>query len=378
MADEKPDPWQHWRPLIVWSVVTIVTAVVSAILGVQYAPVPPPVVVQVEKPADPEAWAQTFGWVKDDDAIARNVNPLLTAQFQDTPAGRAVMGDGDVFLWQAVRKVNPDKPAGWYPNINQQNVGCCVGCGFKHACGVIQATQILAGRAAEWKEVSVEVIYGGSRVEIGGGRISGDGSIGAWAARWVREYGVVPMEKYDSVDLSEFSPKRAREFGRYGVPDDLEPLAKQHPVKGTALVKSWQDVERAIRQGYPVAVCSDQGFRMERDRDGFCRAQGTWPHCMAIIGIRGGDRPGGFILNSWGDNAHTGPVWPTDAPVAGFWADWRTIDRMVKQGDSFALSDAVGFPQRKLPDDWFIRAVPRNRAQGVIARFPLPEVRLSW
>ena len=40
--------------------------------------------------------------------------------------------------------------------------------------------------------LSPEVIYGGSRVEIGGGRIRGDGSIGAWAARWVRDYGVVP------------------------------------------------------------------------------------------------------------------------------------------------------------------------------------------
>lgn len=32
---------------------------------------------------------------------------------------------------------------------------------------------------------------------------------------------------------------------------------------------------------------------------------------------------------------------------------------MVRQGDSFALSDAVGFPARK-PNDWLIQAEPKR------------------
>ena len=131
-------------------------------------------------------------------------------------------------------------------------------------------------------------------------------------------------------------------------------MARLHPVKGSALVKSWADVKRAIQQGYPVSVCSNQGFRMERDDTGRCRPQGTWAHCMAIIGVRSGPNEGAFILNSWGDRAHTGPVWPADAPVAGFWADAAVVDRMARQGDSFALSDLVGFPSRKVPLNWFI------------------------
>lgn len=320
-----------------------------------------------------EPYAQTFGWVKDADEIAANLDPQRTLQFATTPAGRASLGDEDVYLWRAVRNVANKVPP-WFCNVNQQSVGCCVGCGWKHGCDVLLATQITAGRPGEWKPVSVEVIYGLSRVEVGGGRISGDGSVGAWAARAVKEYGVVPMERHGNVDLTTFSPARARQFGRDGVSAPLKTVAKEHPVKTTALVTSWLDVKRAIQQGYPVAVCSDQGFRMERDRDGFARTQGSWAHCMCVIGVRGGDRPGGFILNSWGDSAHTGPVFPEDAPIAGFWADSNVIDRMVRQGDSFALSDAVGFPARPL--NLFIMDAPRRK----FAPFKLAplEVALAW
>lgn len=357
------------RAWIFWLAKLLVLILGGAAGGVAVWPAPAPreKLVEVERAVPvPDAFAsgaehvETFGWVKDADQVAENLDPARTLHFAATPAGRAVMGDGDVYLWQMVRKA-AGRPAPWYPNVNQQSVGCCVGCGWKHSVDVCQAAQIVQGKKAEWKPVSVEVIYGGSRVEVGGARLSGDGSVGAWAAKWVREWGVVPMEKFPSVDLSTFSPTRARTFGRKGVSKDLEAIAKEHPVKNTALVKSFADVGRAIRQGYPVAVCSDQGFTMERDKDGFARASGTWNHCMAIIGVRGGARPGAFILNSWGDNAHTGPVWPADAPVAGFWADADVVDRMVRQGDSFALSELVGFPARDVKPDWFVLAPPRPR-----------------
>ncbi len=316
------------------------------------APPPPPVFIE---PA-PE-FTPTQGWIPPDPETLRDSHdPLKTEQFDATPAGKAALGDGDAFLWQPVYKLNGGKLA----NVNQQSVGCCVGCGFKHAVDFLQATQVvMLGRAAEWRPVAVEVIYAGSRVEVGGGRISGDGSVGAWAAKWVRDGGVLPMAAYPEADLSTFSPARARAWGRSGVPDPLEPAAKEHPVKGVALVKSWVDVQRAVLQGYPVVVCSDQGFTMSRDRDGFARPQGSWAHCMAIVGVKGGNRPGAFILNSWGDQAHTGPVWPADAPVAGFWADAAVIDRMVRQGDSFALSDMASFPTRAL--NWLVGPVPQRQ-----------------
>jgi hypothetical protein len=311
-------------------------------------------------------YAPVTGWVPDEAAIESNRDPAKTPQFDATPAGRVAMGDTDAFLWQPVLKLTGGK----YPNENQGSVGSCVGAGFKHCVDVVQAVQIAAGQGGTFKPVSIEAIYALSRVEIGGGRISGDGSVGAWAKAAVERYGVLPMASYPGADLSRYDPARARAWGRTGLPDELEPAARDHPVKGAALVKTWPDVQRAISQGYPVAVCSNQGFRMQRDADGFAAPQGSWAHCMAIIGVRGAPRPGAFILNSWGNAAHTGPVWPADAPVAGFWADASTVGRMVAQGDSFALADLAGFPAR--PVDWFaVRPLPK--------RMPAPtDLALAW
>lgn len=378
MGSPSDDTWlgRNWKFLVViWSQVVWAILCIIAFRTGKPMPDQPPVIVFQPAPNQFAAlgvpdYSPTTGWVKDPDVIAINLDEEKTLQFRNTPAGKAVLGDEDVYLWQAIRKVNNKGPP-WYPNVNQQNVGCCVGCGWKHVADICQAVQILSGVRGEWKPLSVEVIYGASRVEIGGGRISGDGSIGRWARDATMKVGVAPQAKYGSYDLTEFSPARAREFGRKGVPDDIEKVSNLHPVKSAALVKSWADAKGSLQQGYPIAVCSDQGFRMERDADGFCKPQGTWNHCMAIIGFRNGRRPGGFILNSWGDQAHTGPVWPSDAPVAGFWADADVIDGMLRQGDSFAVSELVGFPARK-PPDWFVVRPARNTlAIELGARFSL-------
>lgn len=335
----------------------VMVAVLIAFLRSQGVPVPPvsPLPPLPEKVVGEEDLhpAVAFGWVNDPAAIKASVEKNKPLVFGETPAGKSVQSaDTDVFLWRNVRVASGRAAlADWYPNVNQKDVGCCVGCGWKHATDVCAAVQVMNGRAEQWQPVSVEVIYGGSRVEVGGGRIQGDGSLGAWANEWVsKKGGVVPMDKYPSADLSTFDPIRARQFGRTGVPQDIENKAKDHPVKGTALVRTWQEVDRAIRQGYPVAVCSDQGFTMGRDAQGFATPSGTWAHCMCFVGVRGSSRPGAYCLNSWGDTAHTGPRFPADAPKAGFWVDAKTVERMVSQGDSYALADLAGFPARSL--DW--------------------------
>jgi hypothetical protein len=379
-----PDPskWKRYAGYA-WRIVAALLPVAAFIAGAEGCSQTKTVIeyvdrfVEVPKPIPPEEFIPTTGWVRDEDQIAANLDQGQTLHFSQTPAGRAASAESDVFLWRAVRKA-AGKPDGWYPNVNQQSVGCCVGCGFKHGADIVQATAILSGAKFEWKPVSVEVIYAGSRVEVGGGRISGDGSVGAWAAAWVRERGgLVSMENHAAADLTTFDPSRARSWGRTGVPDALEPLARMHPVKGCALVTSWPDVKRSIQQGYPVAVCSNQGFRMQRDSSGRCSPQGSWAHCMCICGVRvaaDGRPEAGFILNSWGDNAHTGPVWPPDMPTCGFWADSAVIDRMVRQGDSFALADVAGFPARKVVPDWFVELRP-HRPEFVPFK---NEVALCW
>jgi len=313
-------------------------------LGLGLQVLTPPVRQADEEPI------RAFGWVDDPHAVQAVANANCFARFCDTEAfGAAYEGPDDVFLWDACRQATGDL----LPPRDQRGVGSCVAFGTASAIEHLLCVQIANGSSEEYRDLAQEVIYGGSRVEIGGGTIRGDGSIGAWAARFATRYGVIARGRYGSHDLRNYDEARCREFGSRGVPDELEPLAKQHPVKSASNVRNWDECRSAIRNGYPVAVCSSQGFAMQRDAEGFCRASGTWAHCMAIVGIRGGSRPGAFLLNSWGSNAHTGPRGPGDPSPAGFWADAHVVDRMLKQGDSWAFSHAVGFPARKL--NWYAK-----------------------
>jgi hypothetical protein len=282
-----------------------------------------------------------YGWVDDPDAVRHCLAEMDCGTFRDTPAFAAAWdGPENVYLWESARTVTGDL----LPARDQRSVGSCVGFATASAIEFLSLVQIVDGEAAEYRHLASEVIYGGSRVEIGGGRIRGDGSIGAWAARWVRDYGVVPRGRHGSHDLRLYDENRCRDYGRRGVPDDLEVLAKEHPVRGVVNVRSWEECRSAIRNGYPVLVCSSQGFTMDRDGEGFCNPRGRWYHAMAVIGVRSGERPGGFLLNSWGPDAHRGPRYPADAPGCGFWADADVLDRMLAQGDSWAFSRFVGFP----------------------------------
>jgi hypothetical protein len=290
---------------------------------------------------DPTDQPLHFGWVDDPDAVRHCLVEMECGTFRETAAFAARQdGPEDVYLWESVRTVTGDL----LPARNQKSVGSCVAFATASAIEFLSCVQLDIGGAATYHDLVQEVIYGGSRVEIGGGRIRGDGSIGAWAARWVKDYGVVPRGLHGRHDLRLYDENRCREYGRRGVPDDLEPLAKEHPVRSVANVRSWEECRAAILNGYPVLVCSSQGFTMDRDEDGFCNPRGRWYHAMAVVGVRGGTRPGGFLLNSWGPDAHRGPVHPAGAPRCGFWADADVLERMLAQGDSWAFSRFEGFP----------------------------------
>ena len=90
---------------------------------------------------------------------------------------------------------------------------------------------------------------------------------------------------------------------------------------------------------------------------------------MALVGVRGGERPGGFLLNSWGERFHSGPTGLGDPSPAGFWAEAGIVDRMLKQGDSWSFSNAVGFPARKL--NWYA-CRPRAKSDPFTLRRNIP------
>ena len=288
------------------------------------------------------------GWIPDPAEVDRIAGMQPYPTFSDTPASRVARIPNEVFLWKFY-EANAAKP---WPSRNQGGVGSCVSFGTAAAIEATMSAEIFNGDIEEQRDLCQEVIYGGSRVEIGGGRVGGDGSIGAWAAEFVRIYGVIDRGIYGKYDLTKYDERRCREWGNRGVPDDLEPEVKKHPIQTVTMVRTWEDAKAALAQGYGIAICSGQGFTMQRDADGFARASGSWAHCMALLGYQQGKREGGWICNSWGPSAHTGPGGAGDPPPCGFWADAATINRMLGEKDSWAFSAVQGFPLRKIR--WYI------------------------
>lgn len=284
-----------------------------------------------------------YGVTKETDRVLQDL-PLFTA------SGRPVAGSG------AGQTARLDKLliqiAGRYPIVRQM-IGDCVSFGWAKAIMLTLSADIVTrGENEEWPghEICTEWIYGTSRVLVGRGRLgNSDGSIGAWAAKAVREHGTLLRKQYDHVDLRRYSGKRAKDWGYKGLPArQLEPTADEHPVsRQPAIVNSFEEARDAIANGYAVPVCSNQGFNDRRDRDGFLRASGSWAHCMCFIASRDDNRPGLALDNtSWGAWC-SGPN-PDELPDGCGWVDAKTCDRMLQQNDSFAIPGYDGFKARNI------------------------------
>ena len=244
---------------------------------------------------------------------------------------------------------------------HEQDIGDCVGHAFGLGVDMLTSTQAFMLHLPEcWvAECATEPLYGGSRVEIGGSSVMGDGSVGHWAAEWLIRYGALLRQEYPGGhDFTTYSGSLARQLGRSGCPDELEPLAKLHPVKTIALINTFDEACDAIANGYPVTLCSNIGFGLTsdswvRDRDGFLTRRGRWGHAMLGIGFDCKyKRRGICIQNSWG-NWVSGPT-RHNQPCGSFWCDEVTINSMLAQGDCHALSCYVGYPRVNVPsyDIW--------------------------
>lgn len=262
-------------------------------------------------------------------------------------------GAGQIMLLHKV----VERVANVFP-IHDQAIGDCVSHGFALAVDILRCVKLLrGGNEGAWgdsKWVATEPLYACSRVEIGGGVMGrDDGSTGAWAAQAVRDYGVLLRQKYEAggktFDFTEYSGSLARQWGKRGagVPDELEPISRTHEVREVTLVTSYTEARDAIYNGFPVVVCSQQGFGETRDKDGFAEPADSWAHCMCFIAVDdAASRKGLLCMNSWGPDWITGPK-RLDQPHGSFWVDAEVVEQMLRNDgnpDSFAISDFIGFP----------------------------------
>jgi hypothetical protein len=320
--------------------------------------IPSPDLDEFRAAPPPENAKFAMGWHRDDDGVAAVVATLPQPVFAKTPAGSVEAIPDHVYHWDTAKAAIGRH----VPTRNQLGVGSCVSfgaaCAIEYQQCVIRVEALKAGQPPpEFKDVAQEIIYGGSRVQVGKGQIRGDGSIGAWAAQYCRDYGVLPRAKYDGYDLTGYSESMCRKLGNAGVPANLLPEAKKYPTRSISQVKTVDEAKKALASGYLVTVASDVGFGRSgpytRNSKGQLRASGSWPHQMCLIGY---DADSGFYcMNSWGESWVGGPTGPGNPPPGGFYIEETTVARMLGQNDSWAYGDQVGFPSRRL--DWNIRAV---------------------
>ena len=235
----------------------------------------------------------------------------------------------------------------WY--LNQGECGSCVAFGAALACDILMASVIVRNGIGKARHRTDPMsIYWGSRVEIGRNRIRGQGSVGVWACEYLKQYGALPQHKFPEIDLSKYDPSLCcGRLSSQGVPDTLEPTARMHPVAEYAQVKRFDEAVYALSLGSPALICSTQGFQLRRDASGFGVPSRTWSnqpdiagHAQCVVGYELGDDPYLDIANSWGacySGGHEGQS-PAVMKVRK-----STADRMLKEGDSWALSGFKGF-----------------------------------
>ena len=179
-----------------WAVVALIGWLIHKYTGIQPEPVPFPVYVQVDAICPIAEPAVSFGWIAPtDDERAIALATIKANQGGLDPdfsklaraAIEAVDADEAVFFWEAEMKVLKRLLPVW----NQSNIGSCVSHGVGRAIQDAIIIQIASGSREAWPgaELCREALYGGSRVEIGGGQIRGDGSMNSWAVAFAQKYG---------------------------------------------------------------------------------------------------------------------------------------------------------------------------------------------
>lgn len=286
------------------------------------------------------------GWKIDEEAVMAIMQTFPNPLFQ-SPAPDQKKDVHNHLLFK--------KYTGNWQTQGYQRIGDCVSWGHAGVCDYSQVLDQLYNSNAlniDFQATATEVIYGGSRVEVGKRQIRGDGSVGAWAARWACDFGNVSRLHLSKLGYdAAYDPNRAREWGQNGIPEDIESVG--HKFEEATLVTSALDAAWHIQNGRTVAVCSNVGFQNSqsgtvRDNQGFVRPNGEWGHCMKFVSVKWGSRPALLIENQWQPGLTSGPMGDVEIPPCSWWVDMEVADAMLKQKDSWTLSTYKGYPARSL------------------------------
>jgi len=229
-----------------------------------------------------------------------------TASFVGRWAELKSKGVTGVFLWERYQKYRPLVP-------HWQRRGTCVARGTHMAVQTSYYNALATGvQIGEPAEIAWEPMYGGARVYVGGGSISGDGAVGAHAAAFVsglKGGGICRRGKYGNADLTQSNESWAVTNADRGdrFPPELMAELKNHTCRAHR-VRNNTEIADSIASKFGVARCWDTLFG-NRDTNGFAKAAGNGAHCQAVIGVfvMKDGRTGFIEIQSWGENTPKGP-----------------------------------------------------------------------
>ena len=249
------------------------------------------------------------------------------------------------FVWDFAKRIN----GGQHLPTYHQQVGDCVSMGAAQSGNYLTTYEMYRERKQEEMKLWYPpFIYGTSRVQVGGSRIHGDGSTGAWAAVAMSKYGILFT---DDEGVPAYSGDVAREWGRSGPPQQFLTKASTRIVHSAARLNSVAEIREALLNYHMVTIASGRGFQMQPvDYRGFkvFKPSGGWGHQMALIGWRDTPFAGAYRLNSWGSGAHGAPA--HDEPPGGAWNLADDLEHELKQYkvELYALSIFDGFPKANI------------------------------
>jgi len=256
-------------------------------------------------------------------------------------------------LWPALFQVFPDWTWG------NQGTGDCVSWEAAHKLDVLLAILAVNGKIEPPKRrVASEPCYGFARVEGQGRSVyyGGPGTSGRAMQEGLKRFGTLYRQAYGAADLSKYSGSRAVQYGRSGVPDELEPEAANHKVRDAVCVRTTDEAIALIDSGYPVGYCGGTYWGLTRDANGIAKQIKSGAHGMAITGYwRNSPKGLCFWVANTGHGKHcSGPKGPIEVPdvyaQCGSWMPESRITPVLRAGDCFAHTFVEGWPVQKLPD----------------------------
>ena len=202
-------------------------------------------------------------------------------------------------------------------------------------------------------ELSTEVLYGGSRIQIGAGRAKSSGSCCAWVASFLIRFGFLPRGVYGQHDLRLYRADLTKQFGLTGVPGDLLSslyrLEAKFPNRQFRVgrLRTGQDAWQAIGARYALPFACRTGFQLVRGPGGVCAPSGEWNHAMVIRGrfVLQDGRYCVAVQNSMGRYLGTqnclveavGVEKPVTLPDGVFLMELDVLDQIARQEDLYVV-----------------------------------------